>query len=32
MVKGPSSVLYGRGSAGGFVNRVPKRPLPESRA
>ncbi|MGH8571701.1 MAG: TonB-dependent receptor plug domain-containing protein, partial [Gammaproteobacteria bacterium] len=26
VVKGPSSVLYGRGSAGGFVNRVRKRP------
>ena len=28
-VKGPSSVLYGRGSAGGFINRVRKKPLPE---
>ncbi len=27
VVKGPSS-LYGRGSAGGFVNRVTKKPLP----
>ncbi|MGH8564291.1 MAG: TonB-dependent siderophore receptor [Gammaproteobacteria bacterium] len=31
-VKGPSSVLYGRGSAGGFVNRVRKKPLPEFHA
>lgn len=30
--KGPSSVLYGRGSAGGFVNRVRKNPLPELHA
>lgn len=29
-VKGPSSVLYGRGSAGGFINRVRKKPLPEA--
>jgi outer-membrane receptor for ferric coprogen and ferric-rhodotorulic acid len=29
VVKGPASVLYGRGSAGGFVNRVRKKPLPE---
>ncbi len=31
VVKGPSS-LYGRGSAGGFINRVRKKPLPEFRA
>lgn len=31
VVKGPSS-LYGRGSAGGFVNRVTKKPLPEFHA
>jgi TonB-dependent siderophore receptor len=31
VVKGPSS-LYGRGSAGGFVNRVRKKPLPEFQA
>lgn len=31
VVKGPSS-LYGRGSAGGFVNRVTKKPLPEYHA
>jgi outer-membrane receptor for ferric coprogen and ferric-rhodotorulic acid len=31
VVKGPSS-LYGRGSAGGFVNRVRKKPLPEFHA
>ncbi len=30
VVKGPSSVLYGRGSAGGFVNRVRKRPLAQT--
>ena len=29
VVKGPSSVLYGRGSAGGFINQVTKKPLPE---
>jgi TonB-dependent siderophore receptor len=29
-VKGPSSVLYGRGSAGGFINRVRKLPLAEA--
>jgi len=27
VVKGPSSVLYGRGTAGGFTNRVRKKPL-----
>ncbi|MBF7695390.1 TonB-dependent receptor [Acinetobacter rathckeae] len=26
VVKGPASVLYGRGSAGGLINRVTKRP------
>ncbi|MGQ0594048.1 MAG: TonB-dependent siderophore receptor, partial [Gammaproteobacteria bacterium] len=29
VVKGPSSVLYGRGSAAGFINLVTKKPLPE---
>ncbi len=28
VVKGPASVLYGRGSSGGVVNRVTKSPLP----
>ncbi|MGH8526920.1 MAG: TonB-dependent siderophore receptor, partial [Gammaproteobacteria bacterium] len=32
VVKGPSSTLYGRGSPGGLVNRVRKKPLPEFRA
>jgi TonB-dependent siderophore receptor len=32
VVKGPSSTLYGRGSAGGFINLVRKKPLPEFRA
>ncbi|WP_075792584.1 TonB-dependent receptor [Massilia putida] len=27
VLKGPASVLYGRGSAGGLVNRVTKKPL-----
>lgn len=29
VVKGPSSTLYGRGSPGGFVNRIRKKPLSE---
>lgn len=29
VVKGPSSALYGRISAGGLVNRIRKKPLPE---
>jgi TonB-dependent siderophore receptor len=29
VVKGPSSTLYGRGSAGGFINLVRKKPLSE---
>ncbi|HMR33031.1 MAG TPA: TonB-dependent siderophore receptor [Geminicoccaceae bacterium] len=29
VVKGPSSMLYGQGSLGGFINLVRKRPLPE---
>ncbi|MGH7909603.1 MAG: TonB-dependent siderophore receptor, partial [Thermodesulfobacteriota bacterium] len=29
VLKGPSATLYGRSSAGGFVNRVRKKPLPE---
>jgi iron complex outermembrane recepter protein len=32
IVKGPSSVIYGRGSAGGLINRIRKKPLAESRA
>lgn len=28
VVKGPASVLYGRGSSGGIVNRVTKSPVP----
>lgn len=32
VVKGPSSALYGRSSAGGFVNRVRKQPLQEFHA
>lgn len=30
-VKGPSSVLYGQGEAGGFINRVRKKPTAEPR-
>ncbi|WP_273778618.1 MULTISPECIES: TonB-dependent receptor [unclassified Acinetobacter] len=29
VLKGPGSVLYGRGSAGGLVNRINKKPLDE---
>ncbi len=32
VVKGPAGVLYGRGSAGGLINLVTKRPLPGSHA
>ncbi|MGH7964621.1 MAG: TonB-dependent siderophore receptor [Candidatus Binatia bacterium] len=32
VVKGPASVLSGRGSAGGFINRIRKTPLSEARA
>lgn len=32
VVKGPSSVAYGRGSAGGIINRIRKKPLAEGRA
>jgi TonB-dependent siderophore receptor len=32
VVKGPSSTLYGRGSAGGFINLVRKKPLPDFHA
>jgi TonB-dependent siderophore receptor len=32
VVKGPASVLSGRGSAGGFINRIRKIPLSEVRA
>ncbi|WP_153067385.1 TonB-dependent siderophore receptor [Steroidobacter cummioxidans] len=31
VIKGPSSVAYGRGSAGGVVNRIRKKPLAEAR-
>lgn len=31
VVKGPNSVLYGRGSVGGLINRVRKKPLAEAR-
>lgn len=30
VVKGPNSVTYGRGSVGGLINRVRKKPLPEA--
>lgn len=29
VLKGPASVLYGRGSAGGLINRISKKPLPQ---
>ena len=29
VIKGPASVLYGRGSSGGLINRVTKKPNPE---
>lgn len=32
VIKGPNSVVYGRGSAGGLINRIRKKPLAESRA
>lgn len=32
VVKGPNSVLYGRGSVGGLINRVRKKPLAQSQA
>ncbi len=32
VVKGPNSVLYGRGSVGGLINRVRKQPLADFRA
>lgn len=31
VVKGPNSVLYGRGSVGGLINRVRKKPLADAR-
>ncbi|HWK51350.1 MAG TPA: TonB-dependent receptor plug domain-containing protein, partial [Steroidobacter sp.] len=31
VIKGPSSVAYGRGSAGGVINRIRKKPLAEPR-
>jgi TonB-dependent siderophore receptor len=30
VVKGPSSIMYGRGSAGGLVNRIRKKPLAQA--
>lgn len=30
VLKGPSSVLYGRGSSGGLINRITKRPTKEA--
>lgn len=30
VLKGPGSVLYGRGSAGGLINRINKKPLDEA--
>lgn len=30
VLKGPASVLYGRGSAGGLVNKINKKPIDES--
>lgn len=30
VLKGPASVLYGRGSAGGLVNKINKKPMDES--
>jgi TonB-dependent siderophore receptor len=30
IIKGPNSVVYGRGSAGGLINRIRKKPLAES--
>lgn len=32
VIKGPNSGVYGRGSAGGIINRIRKKPLAESRA
>jgi len=32
VIKGPNSVVYGRGSAGGLINRIRKKPLAESQA
>jgi TonB-dependent siderophore receptor len=32
VIKGPSSVAYGRGSAGGVINRIRKKPLAERQA
>jgi outer membrane receptor for ferric coprogen and ferric-rhodotorulic acid len=31
IIKGPNSVVYGRGSAGGLINRIRKKPLRETR-
>ena len=31
VIKGPNSGVYGRGSAGGLINRIRKKPLAESR-
>lgn len=32
VIKGPNSVLYGRGSVGGLINRVRKKPLAKAQA
>ncbi|MEB0284756.1 TonB-dependent receptor plug domain-containing protein, partial [Sphingomonas sp. 10B4] len=32
VLKGPASVLYGRGSAGGMINRISKKPTTAARA
>lgn len=32
VIKGPNSGVYGRGSAGGIINRIRKKPLAESQA
>ena len=32
IIKGPNSVVYGRGSAGGLINRVRKKPLQDAQA
>ncbi|MEJ1961095.1 MAG: TonB-dependent siderophore receptor [Gammaproteobacteria bacterium] len=31
VIKGPNSVVYGRGSAGGLINRIRKKPLDDAR-
>jgi iron complex outermembrane recepter protein len=32
IIKGPNSVVYGRGSAGGLINRIRKKPLAQSQS